>query len=295
MKNMTDYLDYFFYNTEFPKEDADFLIDTYKTIANSDYSEEWASILCEYDKNINMDYKSAVKTAQEIGEKLGIHKYTIDLLFYSCLSRRLEQRYKEKGISEEIFFDTMRDLRYKLIECKIVKKICGMFVGFWFPEFFTMERFTLGRLTFETIKFNLNYEKDGKILTPESIVLNTHIPRTETPLTPEECDKSFAMAAEFFKDKIDGDIVFMCASWILYPTMLQYLSDNSNTKKFAKRFDIAKVHDNENGHPELWRLFDVEYNGDIDSLPADTSFRRAVIKMLKDGHKTGSAIGVFFY
>ena len=56
-------------------------------------------------------------------------------------SERLRADYKAAGLSDALFWDTIADLKYKLIECRDVYGIWGTFVAFWHPWFYTMRRF----------------------------------------------------------------------------------------------------------------------------------------------------------
>jgi len=292
---MKEYLKHFFARFHYTAEDTATLTAAYETVAGSCYSERWEELLRLYDQSMIPDFEAMLSEARAIAEELRLHPYTLELLLFLCLSRRTEQYYAAQGIAPAIFENSMLDLRYKLEECKLVKGICGSFVAMWFPGFFDLTRFALGRLQFELVPFNETYEKNGKKLTPESTVINVHIPRTGTPMTPKDCDKAFALAADFFRDRIKGDIAFVCHSWLLFPPLLAYLSEKTNTVAFARRFDIVSLHEHEDSHPDVWRLFDTDYTGDPDALPADSSFRRAYIQFLKDGKKSGYAYGVFFY
>ena len=106
----------------------------------------------------------------------------------------------------------------------------------------------------------------------------------------------FKMAAEIYSKEIDGDVVFFCGSWLMYPPLIEELDDRSNTKKFAKRFELIEVRDNAVGdHPDAWRLFDCDYNGDINSLDTSTGLRAAFVRMLKKKNVSGDGVGIFFY
>jgi len=156
-----------------------------------------------------------------------------------------------------------------------------------------MTLFALGRLQFEIKLFGKEYSKNGVTLTPESEVLNVHIPRSKKPLTEDVCLQSFNMAREFFKTRFGENPAFVCHSWLLYPETLKLYKETSNTYKFAKLFNVIetgiRTHDE-----DLWRLFDTDEKNP-DRLPNDTSIRRAFISHLKTGGRTGWAYGVFFF
>ena len=45
-------------------------------------------------------------------------------------------------------------------------------------------------------------------------------------------------------------------------------------------------------NPNIWRIFDVEFNGNLADLPEDTHLRRAYKQYMMDGNPTGRAYGV---
>ena len=190
----------------------------------------------------------------------------------------------------QIYHDSVLDLKWKLEECKTVKGICGSFVAAWFPGFFNMTRFALGRLQFELTTIGFDYEKNGiKLKKDESIVINVHIPRTGTPLDKASCDTSYAQAREFFKDKIGKNAAFICNSWLLYPENKHILSPHSNTYRFLSEYDIVKWQTNTG--EDLWRLFDTDEKNPS-RLPTNGSFRACYVEHLKKGGRVGTGVGI---
>ena len=293
---MREYLVDFWKEFEYPAEDAAYLLTVYDQVqANEETAKAWDEIVECYDKDIRTPWESLLERTAPIAEALHIHLYTIHLLLAQALSRRLRQEYAAQGVEDEIFCNSMLDLRYKLEECKLVKGIIGSFVGSWFSRFFYLTRFAIGRLQFEIISFGDHYQKGDLCLTPESPVINVHIPRTGTPLDVESCDRAFAQAAAFFRRRgeIGDPCVFYCSSWLLSPENRTILSPKSNVYRFMERFDVFRtvpVWDGRN----LWRLFDTDEKNP-DRLPADTSMRRAYIQYLKSGGLLGSGKGVYLF
>lgn len=290
---MRDYLKEFFVSFDYEKSDAEYLLAAYDSIyAREDTRAVWNEALDIYNKKTNCDFDLIIALAQDVAQRLGMHRYTAELLVFICLSKHLKELYIEHEIDLSIFHNSMLDLKYKLDECKTVKGIVGSFVAFWFNRFYNLERFALGRLQFEVDSFGHHYENDGHALTPDSSVINIHIPRTLTHLTPESCDEAFAMAKEFFADQLKGECAFVCHSWMLYPGNKQILPDSTNVYKFMSRFDIFNSADDPNLE-DLWRIFDTdEKNPDL--LKTDTSMRRAYVNHLKSGGTLGWGHGVFF-
>ena len=194
-----------------------------------------------------------------------------------------------------IWRNSMMDLKYKLIECRLVRGIYGSFVASWFDRFFNLTRFALGRLQFEVVPFKHVYEKDGKRLEPQSLAINVHIPRTETPLDRESCLQSYAMAKEFFKDQFtDMPMAFMCSSWLLFEKLRDFLPETANIIRFMNDYDVIQTTYAEEGdYKSLWRIFDMDCS-DLDALPEDSTLRRAYKAYAKSGARLGSGFGVFF-
>lgn len=290
---MREYLVSFFKEFDYESRDAEFLLFSYDRITSRDDTRAvWNEALRIYDEKINCDFDMIISLAQEVAQRLDMHRYTAELLVFICLSKRLRENYIERGIDLSIFHNSMLDLKYKLQECKAVKGIVGSFVAWWFNRFYNLERFALGRLQFEVDSFGHHYERDGHILTPDSKAINIHIPRTLTHLTPESCDEAFRMAKEFFKGQVSEDAPFICHSWMLYPGNRQILPESTNVYRFMSRFDIFNSADDPSLE-DLWRIFDTDEK-DPNLLPADTSMRRAYISHLKSGGVLGWGHGVFF-
>ena len=288
MKN--SYLSEFCHEFGYSDSDSSALISAYELIEDdADASACFDSAFNAYSNDVNCDYGMILDCSRLAAEAAGIHKYTSDLLMFISLSRTLRRRYEEKGIPPEIFRDSLLDLKYKLTECKLVKGICGTFVGDWFPGFYRMTRFGLGRLQFETLGFGRSYSSRGLRLTPDSKVINVHIPRTGTPLDKAGCDEAYVRAAEFFAEQV-SPIAFVCNSWLLFPANNRMLSPSSNIRRFASEYDIIESGlFNDNG--TAWRLFDTE-EPDPDKLPADSSLRRAYIGYFKKGGIMGWGFGI---
>ncbi len=290
---MRSYLSDYFKTFRYQAEDADFLIRAYDTIMCDDEAAPiWNTAVQQYEQSIDCDYNAMIKIADHVAEICYLHEYVTEFLLFACMTKHAERRYIDKGISYDVYYNTMSDLRYKVEECKLVKGFPGCFVADWFIKFFRLERLAFGRLQFEIIEFGENYEKSDKILTPKTPVINVHIPRSNTPLSEQLCDQAFCAAKEYYKEMVGEPCAFVCYSWFLYPENHHLLSEKSNIYKFMKRFDLIKFgydRDFEN----LWRLFDTDEKN-FRKLPTDTSMRRAYVEHLKNGGKLGWGYGVFF-
>ena len=130
------------------------------------------------------------KLLEKIAEQSGVRREVADMAFLvSCLPE-MRERYRKAGLPDTLFWDTAKDLTYKLKECFANRGVWGTFVTFWFPDFYRLERFCLGRLQFEHKAFPYSGVPG---LEKGQTVYNCHIP-SSGPLTPESADDSFRRA-----------------------------------------------------------------------------------------------------
>ncbi|MBE6633237.1 MAG: hypothetical protein E7620_02715 [Ruminococcaceae bacterium] len=216
----------------------------------------------------------------------GERRESVDLvMMVECLPV-MRERYRERNLPEEIFWDTAKDLTYKMIECHNNRGVWGSFVTFWFPEFFRLERFALGRLQFEHKAFP--YEGvDG--VEKGQVVYNCHIPSSGS-LPPESVDDAFRRAKEFYAHELNGKpMPVYCSSWMLYPPHVELFPEGSNLRRFAERFTLVDAVADETNH-DFWRIFNRPWTSDIclEELPEDTALRRAFKSFLMAGNTMGS-------
>lgn len=257
------------------------------------YNKEFKNILACYDSD-DFDFIKMIDDIKKLALKSNICEYSAYMLFLICMAQKLHNRYLQNGIDDTIFYDTMSDLRYKSEECRLVHGKIGIFVPAWYKGFFEMKIFALGRLQFEINHTWFNCEVGDKKIPKGTKVLSVHIPRTGTKLEHSLVLDSYKQAAEFFKDEFNGNIIFICNSWLLYPWNREILKDGSNLAKFYDDFIIVSSGEYED-YSEVWRLFDCIYDGNPDNLPADTSLRRAYIERIKSGQPIGHGTGVIVF
>jgi len=289
---MRNYLSAFFKEFEYEQQDAHQLLCAYDCIFSNDEAKAFfQGALADYNENVHLDYQQKIlNPSKKIACLTDLHPFTVDLLLFLCMTKRLHALYVESGLDLQIYRDSVLDLKWKLEECKAVKGICGAFVAFWFPGFFNLTRFALGRLQFELIASPLDYEKNGvKLEKNKSRVINVHIPRTGTPLDKESCDKSYAQAREFFKEQVGEPPAFVCHSWLLYPENKRIVPAYTNTYRFLSEYDVVEWRTN-NGE-DLWRLFDTDEK-DPTKLPTNGSLRAGYVQYLKKGGKVGVGLGI---
>ena len=282
----------------FPEDAISDLCETAKKILENEAAHAaFCDILLPYEESKKCAYGKMFAAMKDLSEKLEIREYAGTMILLLAMCKKLKERYAERGLSDELFYHTMEDLRYKNEECRLLYGQNGTFVASWYPGFYKLERFAFGRLQFGVYRLGFACRYKGETLLPDYTALDIHIPRTGTKLDHDEVLKSYQMAKEFYKDFYkdlfkDQPAVFTCHTWMLYPWNLTVLSPKSNMYAFYKDFEIIDSGDYET-HKDAWRLFDCLFDGDASKLPRDSSLRRAYADRIANGEPTGWGLGIF--
>ncbi len=290
------YLHDFCRKYDYPTEAEASLSDSFAAL--TDHSAEYGEFMSYiqlYYENYELAYLPIAEKLTVMSERVGVHTYTLQLLYMILLTPRLHELYAERGYSDEIFDSSVLDLKWKLFECRDVYGIWGSFVAWWTIGFFKLKRFGFGRLECNLRKCKYSYSDGVKSINEGDMTVDVHIP-SSGPLKREEYLESYRRAAEFFAEHFSGEYtVFSCHSWLLSPNNNAILPPNSRIREFAADYTLISAEDdpkNEN----LWRIFGkLTLEDGIESLPADSSLRRNFIKWLERGRTIGQAYGVFFY
>lgn len=266
------------------------------------FGDEMDELQKKYLSDTAVDLGEFIKEVEKLAQKKNENKYTLDFIFILNCTPWLYNEYRKKNIPEHIFYDTMNDMKCKLIECMDCKSVPGTFVGDWFGGFFEMRRFAFGRFQYEIIK---DYDchgmdgyktKSGFVLKKGMTVINFHIPSSGISLTDEVRMDSYKKAYEHYKYLFpDGNVVFRCESWLLYPGHKEFLPEKSNILKFMDDFDIF-IYKSHKEFTSAWRVFGKYADMPLELWPEDTSLRKAYVDRLKSGGDVpGWGEGVFVF
>ncbi len=202
------------------------------------------------------------------------------------LAEDVKTSYDAAGISDEIFYETMSDIKIWCEKCgnKGIKNYG------WLKNHVNFELFRLGRLQFqlyECKKRTLNYKK-----LPFSYgekLIYVHIPEGER-LETEKCICSLKAANEFFK-KYFPDYsyrYYFCESWLLFEGNREFMSEESNIVKFMSLFNICySVNIDEQ---TIERVFGRRHLF-VKFYPEKTDLQRRLKKYMSGGSRAGIGIG----
>lgn len=220
------------------------------------YTSEMEQILLQ---KIHKDEKSVAKIAETAydGENFDFplcrHRPFTRLAVVTYLLLQKYHDYRAMGISDNVIFATFRDvsLRANLYNEKHGKLGISNEDVVWFRHIMNVNIFKIGTLQFQPFEMlyldedtigepYMTFPKEQKQALPQgSPVLNCHI-QQGADLSPQAVTASFQDAKSFFSKHFPTVPyrAFLCYSWLLYPPMLERLSDASKIKQFASHFSI---------------------------------------------------------
>ena len=248
-------------------------------------------------KNDYLEKKIEMSTAlQRSKEALpDLHPYTVDLIFVIECLPAMKDNHEKSGIPEKIFFDSARDLTYKIRECYDASGIFGINVGWWYDRFIFATRLTFSRLQYDVNTYSGEpIEYGGNTLEAGDFYLGCHI-HSGGPLIEEDCISSYREAWEYFRDRLKNSVLpITCISWLLYPDYMTAFGENSNIGRFARHFHIYLKDSKE--HLISTVLARVFNNAPLsDDLPEKTSLQRRFKEYFKTSNSYGNGAGIIFF
>lgn len=268
-----------------PEEAAILTLDTIKTVtADKAFTEKYRAVRDRYFAGA-----PTIEDIHKLAGEQGIFPHLLALAFTVMYTSRMRETYDERGIGEDIYYASLRDLTIWAKVCKRDFGGWGLREYDWMACQLRSEIFRLGRLQFHIIKYSgETFERAGRVVRAGDPVINMHIP-DDGPLKREYRLDSYRRAYKFF-----GLDTFVCDSWLLYPKHTEFLPERSNILDFMRDFDIIRSDDNSEWR-NLWRIWGRMDDYDPRKLPRDTGLRRAYADHLAGGGTTGDGFGVFFF
>ena len=279
-----DFLVLFLDKTQFPESAKEAIL-----TAADQVSAEIVPILAFYEDGYN--HESTVPLIKELATASGIHEYTLWMVLLCLAAEKARPLYK----TEQLYWDTFCDLRYKAQECYDVHRIWGTFVAHWYPIFYNGTIVKLGRMEYQVKACPFKEPKTalGITVNPGDPILALHIPTSFEPFDTAARMESYRMAWEYFCP--DGrPLVCVCGSWLLFNGYEELFAPGSNIANFRKEFYMLS-----NGKTEVfsnaWRIFGKDHKLPADQLPENTSLQRAFKAHMISGGEHGNGTGVIVF
>ncbi len=210
------------------------------------------------------------------------------VLVYMTAAGYTHEIYKEKGLPDEVFYDTFNCLPEKMETCRKFTGKWGYPSILWPLYHVHLTRFRIGRLTYDmqTVPDDL-ISRDYLPFQKGDQVLKIHISDNESLAG---CAESMRSARAFFTRYYPEykNAVMLTRTWLLDPRLTALLSPDSNIIKFQQLFHI---YDYINNEQEVLRRIFGEYKENLDAYTPTSSLARAVLPYLKAGNRLGSGLG----
>jgi len=212
-----------------------------------------------------------------------------NFLSYLYMCDALKKRYDEKGIPEEVFWDTLHDLVIWTATWSDIKG--GLYLGElgWLASHMDMKLFKLGRLQFKAGKCGHDIPERG--LKKGDNIIEVHIPEGGS-LDPEQCRKSIEYAKEFYAKYFPEFEFehFTCHSWLMDDVLLELLPKESKIIQFKNMFDAFHPKEDDAILRYVFKWNTTRYT--VKNAVAESSFAKKVKEYVRKDRKFYVSYGV---
>lgn len=248
----------------------------------------------KFEKALEVYFEGDIPFGEYIAKLAKKAEIAVEILNLCIYLKKLQEtyaEYREKKLSDKVFFDTMRDIT---VRCEtnlsnigtygISQKNCRR----WIRNYLDLKVFRIGALNYEIRESKHDIEIDGVKISIGDPCVYVHIPGQE--FSEDACEQSYAEAREFLARSFGmNPPVFFCASWLLQPWLVSVLPKSSNIVKFQEKYKIIDFVENQD--LGLRFVFPV-IRENPEAYPEDTTIRREVKARLIRGEKIGIGYGI---
>lgn len=208
-----------------------------------------------------------------------------------------EQGMTQRGYDEEQIEFHIKGVRGTWVGQHETRGVDGISFGqmVWGAYFMRCTLVRIGRLEYECgLKERHEYDH---LFGGEPCYISIHIPPSDDGLKDDEVDESIRMAVEHLEDYFPQTKgkkkVFLTRTWLLSPELKEMLKPDSNIMKFQNRFALLDTYEENSAF--LSFVFKVSASPELDynTLPEDSSLRRAIKQRLVNGETLHTALGYF--
>ncbi|MBR1970316.1 MAG: DUF5596 domain-containing protein [Clostridia bacterium] len=213
-------------------------------------------------------------------------------IYHLIFCEELSNRYREKGIPEEILMDTLLDLKNSILSYYDKYKTIGIDKDGeeWLKNHFSFNLFRLGRLQF--CMYGMYEDVPEKNIKKGDSVMDVHIPKGES-IKPEIVDASFRESKEFFSKYFPeySFRYYTCFSWTLDDTLADFLEENSNIRKFRHRFEVVHKREQDSALHFIFKM-GIKNREELNSCEAKTEFAKKLKEYALSGGKLYNVLGI---
>ena len=190
---------------------------------------------------------------------------------------RTADYYKRLGVGEAIYIDTMKCFSRFVSEHKVSYGVYGFDREWWTARQVSGLLLRIGELEYEMV------EEDQKKY------ISIHIP-SDAVLKEAEIRSSYQAAKRLFEGVFPdyASVEMVCHSWLLSPTLKEFLKEGSHILAFQRLFDIKPTGGEETDHMQ-WVFKNP--NLPLDELPEQTALQRGLKRHLLEGKTVAAADG----
>lgn len=199
------------------------------------------------------------------------------------------EKWVEKGLSERIYVDTMRDLTLWYRECMRKTGEPGLIEWDWLCYSLKGRLLRLGRLQYQPRRLRESLVVGGDEFAAGAVVLEVHIP-ADGKLDRLAVADSLKQARRFFAR--GGYTLFHCHSWLLSPALHRLLPDGSNILSFQNFFCI---YDEDFYYREAEERVFGYIGQEISEYPETTHLQKTLKNFLRAGGKVGLGKGIILF
>ncbi len=208
--------------------------------------------------------------------------YCAILYYFTRFAFDLKDEYLNRGFTFEEYIDTFKDLKIWNEVCILETGVCGLKETGWLTSHMHAGIVKLGRMQFQPDVLEEDIVLKSGTVKSGTKILHVHIPAGES-IKPELVNDSLNRAKKHF-----GALHVHAESWLLDPTLKNYLKPNSNILYFASLFETYKLEE----HYSIERYLFGVVSPDKTSYVAQSSFAKAVKSALLNGEKFYSGYGL---
>ncbi len=238
------------------------------------------------------DVHCAEKIQIQLSKELAVYNRDdgmADLAVMLAAASHTKEQYRSWHIPEQIYWDTMGCFRRFMEETYKNTNEWKFDRAFWTWRQTACCLFRIGTLEFE---YKINDQNKIPGMLEKDMIISVHIP-SDSELTLDNLVSSYEAMYQFFKEN-QHTVCYkgipqavLCHTWLLSPTLLEFLQQDSNIRRFAADYEILETDDDNSGCLE-W-LFEGKSN--LETLPENTTLQKDVKKFLLQGGTIGHGWG----